>query len=157
MAQNCSHTAPSPRSTRSVAHSLAEVERRLRGKGLRWTEPRRRVLELLLIAGGPVKAYELMAAYDGRVGPAKPPTVYRALEFLEQAGLVHRIASLNAFVACGVDEQPHRAAFLICECCGTVAEFDPQGNSGGDAAVAVGFAVNSMVLEVRGTCAPCQA
>jgi len=58
--------------------------------------------------------------------PAKPPTVYRALEFLERLGFAHRIESLNAYVPCRLDGESHRAAFLICDCCGAAQEFEPD-------------------------------
>ena len=92
---------------------------------------------------------------DDRTG--KPPTVYRALEFLEQAGLVHRIASLNAFVACDSAGAAHAAAFLICDCCGSAQEFDPgEVRPASSAAKAEGFTPRAITLEVRGRCAACR-
>lgn len=134
---------------------MTRARTRCAEEGQRWTDPRNRVYELLLKAGAPVKAYDLMDAYqEGRA--AKPPTVYRALEFLEQFGLVHRIASLNAYVACGATGEGHAAAFLICDCCGRADEFEP-----GEVAAAViaagvlGFRPRAVALEVRGLCARC--
>ena len=87
---------------------------------------------------------------------AKPPTVYRALEFLEQHGLAHRIPSLNAFVACGAGQADHAAAFLICDCCGSVEEFQPgRIQTVALAASARGFASRAVSLEVRGRCRAC--
>ncbi|MBE7220117.1 MAG: transcriptional repressor, partial [Caulobacteraceae bacterium] len=127
------HTAPAP-SEAAVAAALSRAETRSLEAGARWTQPRRRVYELLVRGGGPVKAYDLMQAFDaGRA--AKPPTVYRALEFLEEQGLAHRIPSLNAYVACDEDDAAHTAAFLICDCCGSADEFDP-GRLGAVAATA---------------------
>src|SRR4051794_7709684 len=95
MTATCSHTKPHALSHEALGRALARGEARALEGGQRWTPPRRRVFELLLQAGGPVKAYDLMADFsDGAA--AKPPTVYRALEFLESVGLAHRIASLNA-------------------------------------------------------------
>ncbi len=158
MDHSCSHThAPSDRAATEVGAALARAEGRSVAEGRRWTEPRRRVYELLLRAGAPVKAYDLMAIYaEGRV--AKPPTVYRALEFLEQAGLVHRIGGLNAFVACDGSEASHTAAFLICDCCGSAEEFEPgQVRSAALAASERGFATRAVSLEVRGRCRCCIA
>jgi len=101
-----------------VEQALVAVEARCAAEGERMTAPRRRVLELLLAAGEPVKAYDLIARYGVDGQAAKPPTVYRALEFLERRGVVHRIASISAYVACtGVagDAPAHAAAFLICD------------------------------------------
>src|SRR5690606_22929917 len=99
-----------------------EAEARCVRRGERMTDPRRRVLELLLASGEPVKAYDLIAAYGADGQAAKPPTVYRALEFLERQGLAHRIASISAYVACSHGERAHAAAFLICDCCGATEE-----------------------------------
>lgn len=67
-------------------------------------------------AGKPVKAYDLIGAFCPGRALAKPPTVYRSLEFLEGLGLVHRLASLSAFVACAGGFERHQAEFLICDC-----------------------------------------
>ena len=75
---------------------LAAAEVRCGAADQRLTAPRRRVLELLLQAGQPVKAYDLIASFAIDGPPAKPPTVYRALDFLEKQGFAHRIESLNA-------------------------------------------------------------
>src|SRR4051794_40353293 len=118
MAQECAHPHEHAGLTgKALGSRLAAAEETCLRRDQKLTAPRRRVLELLLEAGQPVKAYDLMAAFDAQA-PAKPPTVYRALEFLEREGFAHRIESLNAFVAC---EQPtaegevHAAAFLICD------------------------------------------
>ena len=102
MAQECAHTHEEALGLAGAAlrSRLAAAEALCVRREQRLTAPRRRVLELLLQAGQPLKAYDLMAAFDPHA-PAKPPTVYRALEFLEREGFAHRIESLNAFVACG--------------------------------------------------------
>jgi Fur family zinc uptake transcriptional regulator len=130
--------------------SMASIEHRL-------TAPRRRVLELMLEAGQPVKAYDLMAAYgQGEEGPAKPPTVYRALEFLEKQGLVHRIQSLNAYVVCQI-EDGHDAAFLICDCCGCTEEVEPgKGDHLAGSASHAKFKIQNITIEAHGLCAACR-
>lgn len=130
-------------------------------QGERMTAPRRRVLELLLSAGEPVKAYDLIARYGVNGEAAKPPTVYRALEFLERCGVVHRIASISAYVACSAhsdDVQAHAAAFLICDCCGVTAEVAiPQSALGLSAAAsAVGYEIERTTIEGHGKCAQCR-
>lgn len=151
----CTHDGSHGVSDATVGAALSRAAARSVEQGLRWTEPRRRVYELLLRAGAPVKAYDLMDAYSDDRTP-KPPTVYRALEFLEQSGLVHRIASLNAYVACGGEDPAHAAAFLICDCCGSAEEFEPgQVRTATAAANARGFTLRSIGLEVRGRCRRC--
>ena len=122
----------------------------------RLTAPRRRVLELLLEADAPQKAYDLIGAFGEAGHPAKPPTVYRALEFLERLGFAHRIESLNAYVPCRLDGAPHSAAFLICDCCGAAEEFEPDFAPGRAAAEAHGYALSSVTLEARGLCPACR-
>jgi Fur family zinc uptake transcriptional regulator len=123
----------------------------------RLTPPRRRVLQLLLQADGPLKAYDLIAAYGEAGAPAKPPTVYRALEFLERLGFAHRIESLNAYVPCRLSGSAHSAAFLICDCCGAAEEFEPDFTAQLAAAEARGYEVQAVTLEARGLCPACRA
>jgi Fur family zinc uptake transcriptional regulator len=140
----------------SLGRALSAAEGRCGTAGERLTAPRRRVLELLLAADAPMKAYDLIAAFGDHGEPAKPPTVYRALEFLERLGFAHRIESLNAFVPCRI-EGGHAAAFLICDCCGEAAEFEPDLSPQLAAAEATGYAVRAITVEARGLCAACRA
>ena len=123
------------------------------------TAPRRRVLELLLAAGEPVKAYDLIARYGVDGQAAKPPTVYRALEFLERRGVVHRIASISAYVACSAagDAPAHAAAFLICDCCGATEEVAVAGGDAfAEAAASAGYAIERTTIEGHGRCPACR-
>ncbi len=139
----------------ALGRALAAAELRCTGAQERLTSPRRRVLELLLAADAPLKAYDLIATFGEQGEAAKPPTVYRALEFLERLGFAHRIESLNAYVPCRIDGG-HAAAFLICDCCGAAEEFEPDFSPQFAAAQAAGYAVRSITLEARGRCAACQ-
>jgi Fur family zinc uptake transcriptional regulator len=139
----------------SLARALAAAEDRCVQTQERLTAPRRRVLELLLKADAPLKAYDLIASYGESGEPAKPPTVYRALEFLERLGFAHRIESLNAYVPCRI-QGGHVAAFLICDCCGEAAEFEPDFTPQIAAANAAGYEVRQVTLEARGLCSGCR-
>ncbi len=140
----------------ALAAELASAERRCLRDGERLTAARRRVLELLLKAGRPEKAYDLMAGFGDGGGAAKPPTVYRALAFLERLGLAHRIESLNAFVACRAGEGGHSAAFLICDCCGATQEFEaPAASEVARAGAAAGYQLRGITIEAHGLCADC--
>jgi Fur family zinc uptake transcriptional regulator len=139
-----------------LTHALAEAETRCGKAQERLTPPRRRVLELLLGSDGPLKAYDLIAAYGADGAPAKPPTVYRALDFLERLGFAHRIESLNAYVPCRMEGTGHRAAFLICDCCGAAEEFEPDFSAQIAAAAHAGYQVSGLTLEARGLCPACQ-
>jgi Fur family zinc uptake transcriptional regulator len=150
-------------SGQSLAGELSAADAHCVQAGQKLTPPRRRVLQQLLEAGQPVKAYDLIAGYGEDGAPAKPPTVYRALDFLSKQGFAHRIESLNAYVACrhsptegGPDN--HAAAFLICDCCGATREIDPAVlDSIEQAAGAPGFQVRSVTIEAHGLCRDCRA
>jgi Fur family zinc uptake transcriptional regulator len=156
----CDHTHASEPGLHGhgLAAALAAAERRCGDSGERLTAARRRVLELLLGAGQPVKAYDLMANFGGDGETAKPPTVYRALEFLARTGLAHRIESLNAYMACRLGDERHAAGFLICDCCGATREIQPLAASEvKDAARASGYVLTAVTVEAHGLCRECAA
>lgn len=158
MGEACSHShTDGPPAASDVARALAAAEARVTADGERMTAPRARVLALLLAAGEPMKAYDLIARYGHDGQPAKPPTVYRALEFLERQGLAHRIASISAYVACAGHEGDHAAAFLICDCCGATAEVAAPVAEGLDAAARkAGYAITRTTVEAHGRCPECR-
>jgi Fur family zinc uptake transcriptional regulator len=140
------------------AAQITEAEKRCAAAGESLTPLRRRVLELLLDQNGPAKAYDLLPLLDAEK-TAKPPTIYRALDFLVRMGLAHRIESLNAFVACEVGACARSTIFLICEKCGGAEEFD-AGHALvdlTDAAKKDGFAIHRTMIEASGLCSACQA
>lgn len=139
------------------AAQLAEAEKRCAAAGESLTPLRRRVLDLLLDQPGPAKAYDLLPLLNDEK-TAKPPTIYRALDFLVRMGLAHRIESLNAFVACDVGACARSTIFLICEKCGAAEEFD-AGHALVDLAEAAskdGFAIRRTMIEASGLCSACQ-
>jgi len=141
----------------ALSAALTQAEARCSAAEERLTGPRRRVLELLLASGAPVKAYDLIAAYGADGQAAKPPTVYRALEFLERLGFAHKLESLNAYVACRRTGDRHAAAFLICDCCGATEEFEPATAQAVEQAGARrGYEVRTLTVEARGLCPACQ-
>ena len=142
-----------------IEDALASAEAVCRRRGVRLTPLRRRVLELVWDSHRAVKAYDLLAALGDGLGAAKPPTVYRALEFLMAQGLVHRIDSLNAFIGCPQPDRRHSAQFLICGGCGEVSEMNAASI---DRAVAKraadsGFALSRKIIELHGKCPRCAA
>lgn len=143
---------------RCVATALGEADAVCAGRGTRLTDLRRRVLELIWSSHAPIGAYQLMELLGKERGRVAPPTVYRALDFLTENGLVHRIESLNAFIGCPAPNTTHHAYFLICRDCRQVAEFDDAELSATlDRRVAeAGFAPDSERVEIVGTCAQCR-
>lgn len=145
--------------SRCVSHALAEAEALCARQGVRLTALRKRVLELVWQSHKPLGAYDILGVLseeDGR--RAAPPTVYRALDFLLENGLVHRIASLNAFVGCNQPEHAHQGQFLICRHCHAAIELEQAAISQAIVASAreVGFSVEGQTVEVVGLCAGCQ-
>ncbi|MHA6560273.1 Fur family transcriptional regulator [Pseudomonas fragariae (ex Marin et al. 2024)] len=143
-----------------VHSALAEADALCARQGLRLTALRRRVLELVWQSHKPLGAYDILAVLseeDGR--RAAPPTVYRALDFLLENGLVHRIASLNAFAGCNHPTHAHQGQFLICRECHAAIELQHQAISNAvvSAAVEVGFEVEGQTVEIVGICAGCKA
>lgn len=118
------------------------------------------VLEKLEAASGPLSAYTLLDQLRER-GFRAPLQVYRALDTLIREGFVHRLESLNAFVACCEphDHNHSMTAFAICDTCGQVSEFSDHavGHQLDDWVRSTGFAAKKAVIEFRGTCAKCQA
>lgn len=128
-------------------------------RGARLTIVRRRVLELIVGAEQPIGAYGLLAALHTERGRLGPPTVYRALDFLLAHKLIHKIASVSAYVACDDVEHPHESQFMICDDCGAAAEIHDEGivQSLRELGENRGFAVARQVIEARGVCPACRA
>ena len=127
-------------------------------RGARLTDLRRQVLGLILDAEQPTGAYDLLDRLKiTRIGAA-PPTVYRALDFLLEQRLIHRLERLSAFVGCVAhDDEEHAAQFLICRSCGKVTEIDDHelAHALSDAAKRLGFTVGKATIEAEGQCAAC--
>jgi Fur family zinc uptake transcriptional regulator len=141
------------------AEAVRTAERLCALRGARLTELRRRVLELIWRSHDPIGAYAILDALrdDGRT--AAPPTVYRALEFLTEQGLVHRIESRNAYVGCADPEHAHASQFLICGRCGAASELHDGRIQGEIARSAreLGFRAQHLVVEIIGLCPSCAA
>ena len=142
-----------------IDDALAAAEEVCARRGARLTPLRRRVLELVWTRHEPVGAYDLLERLRQEGRRAAPPTVYRALDFLLDNGLVHRIESLNAYVGCGAPSDAHAGQFLICRGCGVVGELD-------DAEIVelvarkagrMGFDVQRQTIEIMGLCPACAA
>lgn len=145
-----------------VGSFIAAVERACHARGVRLTPIRAYVLRLIAEAGQPVKAYDLLDKVRLGDGPgaAAPPTVYRALDFLIENGFVHKLESINAFVACHhPDAARHSVPFLLCSQCKRAVEMeDVEVVALLEArARALGFKPEMQVLEVHGLCEACAA
>ena len=126
-------------------------------KGIRFTEPRQFVLEIIASAEKPIGAYDVLAELGQKIDNPKPPTAYRAIEFLSEHGFIHRIESLNAYITCHSDHRHQGSQFMICDDCGTVVEThlchlpEPLVNK----TIAAGFHLARWNVELHGQCDAC--
>lgn len=141
------------------AKALDQALARLAEGGARLTPVRRRTLEILLESHRALGAYEVLDRLAAEGFGRQPPVAYRALEFLVQHGLVHRLQRLNAFMACLHPATDHAPAFLICRECHQVAEIPGAGlrEAVDGLAAEAGFLAERSTIEVMGLCAVCRA
>lgn len=145
--------------SRCVTDALTLLEAHCAEHGLQLTPVRRRVMDILLgEEHRALGAYEILGRLRAEGLGSQPPVAYRALDFLIRGGFVHRIETLNAFVACARAGSGHAPAFLICRDCRTVIETPAEPAAGvlAGAADAAGFAIESAVREAEGVCASCR-
>lgn len=138
--------------------ALARAEALCADSGARLTPVRRRVLEILLEEHRAMGAYELLDRLAQEGFGHQPPVAYRALDFLVDQGLAHRIRRLNAFAACAHPGEAHAPVFLICRQCQAVAEAPGREVRGAldGAAAGLGFAIERANIEALGLCPACR-
>ena len=108
---------------RCINAALSRASNLCLEKGVRLTSTRESVLRLLWQSHQPLGAYQVQDQLSKLTGKSiAPPTVYRAIEFLSNLGLVHRLASLNAYIGCPFPNSEHSNLFMICNGCGSAAE-----------------------------------
>ena len=152
--------APDHDHDRCASDAIAHAEAICRAHAERLTPMRRQVLEALLSSHLPLGAYELIDRLARQGARPAPITIYRALDFLREQGLVHRIESRNAFIACVHNhESGDPVVFLICEKCGAVGEAASAAvaDTIKSASRAAGFTPKTPVIEISGVCAHCKA
>ena len=137
---------------------LSAAKRVCEQRNLRLTSRRYQVLEILLTSHQPLGAYDILELLQQADGGARvaPPIVYRALEFLLQQGLIHRIESRNAYISCIHPGHSGAVQFLICRDCEQVAEIESRDSALLAQADHLGFAVDHSVVEITGVCSECQ-
>ncbi len=140
-----------------IDNAVAVAERICSERGSRFTDLRKRILIMIWKGHKAVKAYDLLDQLAKEGGSAKPPTVYRALDFLMDEGLVHKIESLNAYIGCPHPGDHHVSQFLICDDCENVEEVTSSELSQAVvyAAKKADFRIQRQTLELHGTCKTC--
>ena len=151
------HDAAPPHET-EIAARIKAAEATCAQHGTQLTALRREVLELILQASAPVTAYQLLDQLKPIRKSAVPPTIYRALDFLLENRLIHKVERLNAFIPCtGADHEHAAVQFLICGKCSTVTEIDDDDIARAlrTAAQNAGFHPGRALVELEGVCAAC--
>jgi Fur family transcriptional regulator, zinc uptake regulator len=144
---------------KSTKKSLLEAELLCKKNNLRFTSIRKRVFEIILEKHNPIKAYEILSLLQKEDSSAKPPTVYRALDFLLNSGLVHKLHSSNSFSACShPNEKYSQCYFLICDICNNIKECCNSDIVDGEIkkiAISENFNINNISIEINGICDEC--
>ena len=141
-----------------IDSAMHEAESICREKGLRFTELRREVLRLIWISHVPAKAYDILEKLKGKAWSAQPPTVYRALDFLLETGLVHKLDSINAYIGCSHPRKQNECYFLICTDCNEAKEYSsPELSNAMELTLNKNsFRPRKVTLEVLGQCGECE-
>ena len=137
---------------------VEQIEGICSARGVRLTPQRKRVFELICSNSRASSAYELLEQLKESEPQAKPPTVYRALEFLMEQGFIHRVESTNSFISCcSCNANQHFFQLLICDKCGDVVELqdDTLISLLANNAEKYGFKLTNQVIETHGTCKTC--
>lgn len=131
------------------------------GRDLSLTPNRADVLDVLVAAHKPLKAYDILSILNQKRPNIKPPTVYRALDFLTKTGRVHHLQSLQMYAACELDCSGKEAMthhFLVCDECGeakeTVLSTETTDSLRGDLGDS-NFTIKNTPLVFRGQCSNC--
>lgn len=137
---------------------LSQAEKLCMQRSVRLTTQRAEVLRLMALQDGSISAYDLLDKLRVSEPQAKPPTIYRALDFLLEQGFIHRVESNNSYVVCHHFENPaHTSVMLVCDNCAVVTEKQAQGveiiinTLAGEAK----FALRHSVIEAHGLCESC--
>ncbi len=148
--------------TKNFEQTLHKAQTECRRTGLRLTDKRCNVLKILLQVSEPLSAYDIADHYKSEYGEAlSAMSAYRMLDFLLQAGLVHKLETTNQYLACShiACEHEHRVPqFLICDQCHNVKEVGLRKKLLNELKASIedtGFKLSSQQLELHGLCADC--
>ena len=158
--QNNTHIAYEPHNhNHCIKTALKQAQEVCQTNNVRLTPMREKVLSLVWQSHKPLGAYDILALLSVPEKIVAPPTVYRALDFLIEQGLIHRIASLNAYIGCSTPENEHLSQFLLCRECGVALEMDSRSITNAIQANAnhYGFLIDNETIEISGLCRPCQS
>lgn len=140
-----------------ISEAMGQAEQICRKRGVQLTPIRHKILELIWASHQAVKAYDLLERIKPFNDSAKPATVYRALDFLIEQKLIHRVESMNAFIGCNHMESKHELVLLICESCHEIEERPaPEVMASLSRELAdAGFRARHQSIEIHGLCSHC--
>ena len=143
--------------TNGTSASILAAEAICNSHGVRLTKLRRAILEVLLEANAPVKAYDMIEKMRSKGERLTPATVYRVLDFLLQYGLIHRINALNAFIPCTGSHDEHSMLLFVCSQCQQATEMDDPVlyQAMRDRLGELGMGMGDNCIEIQGTCHNC--
>ena len=145
------------RHSQCIKDAINKAEQVCQTRQCRLTPIRKKVLELIWKSHKPIKAYDLLAQLSTENFSEKPPTVYRALDFLHENNLIHRIESQNEYIGCNTDHDSFDSKFLICDKCHEVEELceSKVNKTLFEISKKQGFSPSLVNVEIHGTCAQC--
>jgi|SRR5690554_1432598 len=137
---------------------LAQAKAVCESRGVRMTPTRSEVFRILSERDDAIGAYDLLDLLKVEVPNAKPPTIYRALDFLQEQGFVHKISSANSYILCTHFDHHHPAQMLICKECRSVQEIHSSGVDSAmvEQASKHGFDLHHQTVEAHGICSNCR-
>lgn len=143
----------------SLEKYLKMAEEICQKKTVRFTKSRRQILQMIYASPNPAKAYDILDQLKKTQPQAKPPTVYRALDFLLENGLIHKVNSLNAYVGCSHPLKHNNCYFLICSNCQEISECCTDILTAEIVKIAKSakFNIQNINLEIEGKCHKCQS
>ena len=121
----------------------------------RFTEPRKKVLEALLKHRKPLGAYDILSLLTTENYKPNPPTIYRAVDFWIEHGFIHKVLSLNYYVACTHLHKDKQISFLVCDKCEMVQEVHPRARNSDFDTNLGDFKTRSIITELHGLCGEC--
>lgn len=124
----------------------------------RLTKPRLEVLRIIASSEKSLGAYEILEELSHTMKSPKPPTAYRAIEFWQKTGFIHRIESQSSYVLCQADHLHQGGQFMVCESCGSIIETHvcKLPDTLKKKVDENGFIASSWHIEIHGVCQKCQ-
>jgi len=144
----------------SITAAISQAKLVCEKNNVRLTSAREEILKIVWLSHQPLGAYQIQDELSKLLSKKiAPPTVYRALAFLIDNGLVHKITSLNAYAGCPFPNSEHSNIFLICKGCRKVAEVVnlPTNRTIQDVCSKTKFGFDAQHIEVFGTCSNCSS